>query len=29
MFAFTGLTKDMTTELREKHSIYLTADGRI
>lgn len=29
MFAFTGLTKDMTTELREKHAIYLTADGRI
>lgn len=29
MFAFTGLNKDMITELREKYSIYMTMDGRI
>jgi len=29
MFAFTGLTKDMVEELKQKFAIYLTADGRI
>jgi len=29
MFAYTGLTKDMVEELRAKHAIYMTADGRI
>ena len=29
MFAYTGLDKDMVTTLREKHAIYMTADGRI
>lgn len=29
MFAYTGLDKDMVIELREKHAIYMTADGRI
>lgn len=29
MFAYTGLTKDMVMELREKYAIYMTADGRI
>ena len=29
MFAFTGLNKDQVTELREKHAIYMTMDGRI
>jgi aspartate aminotransferase len=29
MFAYTGLSKDMVEELRNKHGIYMTADGRI
>jgi len=29
MFAFTGLNHDMINELREKHAIYMTMDGRI
>lgn len=29
MFAFTGLTKDMVTTLRNEESIYMTMDGRI
>jgi aspartate aminotransferase len=29
MFAYTGLTKEMVEELRSKHAIYMTADGRI
>jgi aspartate aminotransferase, mitochondrial len=29
MFAYTGLNKDQVTELRDKHGIYMTADGRI
>jgi len=29
MFAFTGLSKDMVNELREKYHIYMTMDGRI
>lgn len=29
MFAYTGLNKEQVTELREKHAIYMTADGRI
>ncbi len=29
MIAFTGLSKEQVNELREKHSIYLTLDGRI
>ena len=29
MFAYTGLNKDQVNELREKHAIYMTADGRI
>jgi aspartate aminotransferase len=29
MFAFTGLNKDLVTELTKNHEIYLTADGRI
>ena len=29
MFAFTGLNKDQVNELREKHAIYMTMDGRI
>jgi len=29
MFAYTGLSKDMVDELREKYAIYMTADGRI
>lgn len=29
MFAFTGLTKDMVEEIRQKYAIYMTADGRI
>ena len=29
MFAYTGLNKEQVTTLREKHSIYMTADGRI
>ena len=29
MFAFTGLTKDMVTELREKYSVFLLPTGRI
>jgi aspartate aminotransferase len=29
MFAYTGLSKAMVDELREKYAIYLTADGRI
>lgn len=29
MFAFSGLTKDQVMEMREKHHVYCTADGRI
>lgn len=29
MFAFTGLNKEMVEEIRKKHAIYMTADGRI
>lgn len=29
MFAFTGLSKDMVEELKQKYGIYMTADGRI
>jgi aspartate aminotransferase, mitochondrial len=29
MFAFTGMTSDMVTELTDKYAIYLTKDGRI
>ena len=29
MFAFTGLNKEQVDELREKHAIYMTLDGRI
>lgn len=29
MFAYTGLNKDQVNELREKHAIYMTMDGRI
>lgn len=29
MFAFTGLSKDMVEELKQKYAIYMTADGRI
>ena len=29
MFAFTGLNKAQVTELREKHAIYMTMNGRI
>jgi aspartate/tyrosine/aromatic aminotransferase len=29
MFAYTGLTKEQVDELREKHAIYMTLDGRI
>ena len=29
MFAYTGLNTEQVTELREKHAIYMTADGRI
>jgi aspartate aminotransferase len=29
MFGFTGFTKDIVDELREKYAIYMTADGRI
>lgn len=29
MFAYTGLNKDQVNELREKHGIYMTMDGRI
>lgn len=29
MFAYTGLSKPMVDELREKYAIYMTADGRI
>lgn len=29
MFAYTGLTVEMVTELREKYSIYLVNSGRI
>ena len=29
MFAFTGLDKNMVSELRDKYSIYMTMDGRI
>jgi len=29
MFAFTGLSKDMVNELREKYAVYMTMDGRI
>jgi aspartate aminotransferase len=29
MFAFTGMSKDMVNELREKYAIYMTMDARI
>ena len=29
MFAYSGLTKDQVMEMREKHHVYCTADGRI
>lgn len=29
MFAYTGMTKDMVNELREKHAVYMTMDARI
>jgi aspartate aminotransferase len=29
MFAFTGLDKDQVIKMKEKHHIYMTADGRI
>lgn len=29
MFAFTGLNNEMVEELKNKYSIYMTADGRI
>lgn len=29
MFAYSGMTKDQVMELRERHHIYCTADGRI
>jgi len=29
MFAYTGLNKEQVTELKEKHAIYMTMDGRI
>jgi aspartate aminotransferase len=29
MFAFSGLNKDQVMEMREKHHVYCTADGRI
>ena len=29
MFAYTGLSKDAVVECRDKHAIYMTADGRI
>ena len=29
MFAYSGLTSDQVMEMREKHHIYCTADGRI
>ena len=29
MFAFTGLNKSQVDDLREKHAIYMTLDGRI
>ena len=29
MFCFTGMTKDQVIDLREKHHIYMTLDGRI
>lgn len=29
MFAFTGITKDMVEEMRDKHNIFMTMDGRI
>lgn len=29
MFAYTGLSKPMVDELREKYAIYMTGDGRI
>ena len=29
MFAFTGLNKDQVVELRDKHAIYMTMNGRI
>lgn len=29
MFAFTGLNKAQVTQLREKHAIYMTMNGRI
>ena len=29
MFAYTGLTKEMVEELRNKYAIYMTADGRM
>ena len=29
MFGFTGLSKELVEELRAKHAIYMTLDGRI
>lgn len=29
MFAYSGMTKDQVEELKAKHHIYCTADGRI
>lgn len=29
MFCYTGLAKEQVTQLREKHSVYLTSNGRI
>ena len=29
MFAFTGLSKEMVEEIRQKYAIYMTTDGRI
>jgi aspartate aminotransferase len=29
MFAYSGLSSDMVMEMREKHHVYCTADGRI
>ena len=29
MSAYTGLNKEQVVTLREKHAIYMTADGRI
>ena len=29
MFAYSGLSKDQVMEMRERHHVYCTADGRI